>query len=182
MAPNRRIPLRCGQKRRVWRFTRRVCSLRLGRGRRSPTPTPVGFTWSGIPPAGAETAHRRRLFRTARRAEVAPGTSSISASFTATTWPATPHASPPRGAMPVSTASPPNVAWRAAILSASLHCSRRTRRPPKSERSRPLVMAGEGQPSTSFVACIGRDVYVGVGPSRAVTMERQARHSECELV
>src|SRR5205823_1691576 len=31
-----------------------------------------------LPPAGAETAHRRRLFRTARRAEVAPGNRALS--------------------------------------------------------------------------------------------------------
>src|SRR4029077_8913199 len=47
MAPNRWKPSRWGQKRRVWRFTRRVSNLRLKHGRRSPTPTPVGFTWSG---------------------------------------------------------------------------------------------------------------------------------------
>jgi hypothetical protein len=47
MAPYRRKLPRWGQKRRVWWFTRRVSKLRLGRGRRSPTPMLVGFTWSG---------------------------------------------------------------------------------------------------------------------------------------
>src|ERR1700730_12835701 len=46
-ARNRRKPPRWGQKRRVWWFTPRVSNLRLKRGRRSPTLTPVGFTWSG---------------------------------------------------------------------------------------------------------------------------------------
>src|SRR5258708_5663593 len=50
-ARNRRKPPRWGQKRRVWWFTLRVSNLRLRRGRRSPTPTPVGFPGGGAPRA-----------------------------------------------------------------------------------------------------------------------------------
>jgi hypothetical protein len=50
--------------------------------------------------------------------------------ITARTWPATPRASPPPGAMSRSTAWRPNVAWRVAIPSVSRRCSQRTQRPP----------------------------------------------------
>ena len=50
MAPNRRKLSRWGQKRRVWSLTRRVSNLRLRHGRRSLTPTPVGFTWDATAP------------------------------------------------------------------------------------------------------------------------------------
>ncbi len=45
---------------------------------------------------------------------------------------ATPRAWPPRDAMPGSTASPPNAAWRAAIPPVCRPCSRPMLRPPNS--------------------------------------------------
>ena len=84
-----------------------------------------------LPYAGAEAAHRRRLFRAARQLRLPRETELYLGLIHHDTPRATRRGWRPRAAITASTASAPNAAWRAAIRRGCRRCS-----PPMSVRWR----------------------------------------------